>query len=218
MLVNYLGDHLGTFGMLALGVLVVSLVWVGRSWRRLRAMSSTRTRTCAELAARLKESPTGTPVPAEITGTAAPGPDGPLSSTHFETPCVWHRSRYNSPGEGGGSWSTISDRPFVVDDGSGQVLVYPSGARVESVHERRERSGRFTYDEKTLPPGGELYLRGTVQAADGQLVMRPDQGGPYLISTFSEKETATRIRGAVQAGFVFAGVALVVIVLDALVF
>lgn len=171
----------------------------------------------------------------EVVGAAEPGPDGVLLAPESGLEAVWtrtklvhefwemqerevdgHRRRERRERE-----EVVSDlssqTPFVVDDGSGTVLVHPKRAKIdepEEVLDRFEpapaqgsseglsgvlsallRSGAdsgtlgFRHQEWIIRPGTRLYVQGEVQDGDGSLRFdAPQDKGSFLISTRSEEE------------------------------
>jgi hypothetical protein len=112
----------------------------------------------------------------------------------------------------------VSEAGFVVDDGTGQVVVAPAGADVdhpEQVVDRfdrhdgsgsagagvldsvlsavllsGDRSGTigFETEEWIIRPGARLYVHGEVSDASGRLRFAKPDKGRYVISTRSEQE------------------------------
>lgn len=96
------------------------------------------------------EAPAGGPV--KLDGTARPA-RGTVESPFTGTDCLiceYEIEEYGS-GEGFGNWTTIAEdrivAPFLVDDGTGTVLVEPAGVRTTLA-----REARIEVDGGTEPP------------------------------------------------------------------
>jgi hypothetical protein len=116
----------------------------------------------------------------ELAGTAQLPGGLPLVSELTQHPCCWYWFKVEKKAsndkwkhERGGE----SHAPFVLDDGSGKCLVYPSEAEVHS-HRRKtwiENDRRFT--EVTILPDDRLYAIGafsTLRPLDGEAAVRAE--------------------------------------------
>ena len=167
-------ESLAVTGVCLLLIAAISLfAWSG-NYRRWRLIVDTPT-SCIDSAAQGY---------VELAGRArsnATGPEGsPLLSELTQVPCCWFWFRVERKGsknrwtyERGGE----SHAPFVLDDRTGQCLVYPSEAEVYS-HRRKtwqEDDRRFT--EVTILPEDPLYAIGafsTLQPLDGEAAVRAE--------------------------------------------
>lgn len=111
----------------------------------------------------------------EVVGAAQPGPDGPLTATISQVPCVWHRHvvrrrywRSVSDGKGGRRQERRTEQvsefssgaAFTVADETGAVVVAPDGATVD-------RPERVHHEFKQDPSGGNLTALGvTIRLGD----------------------------------------------------
>lgn len=91
----------------------------------------------------------------------------PLVAPLTKTPCVWYRYKVEEERGSGRNknWHTIqqgaADRPFLLDDGTGQCLVDPSGAelrfRNKAVWHSRKPDGHFRRDSPYPGSLGSLF-------------------------------------------------------------
>ncbi|ROO86165.1 E3 ubiquitin ligase [Actinocorallia herbida] len=114
----------------------------------------------------------------EVTGTAEPGPGGPLTAPLSGRPCVWYRAVARQKTASGVSFfhTDVSAAPIVLNDGTGRITVLPDremrGA-LRSVDLRRVPPAEagplprgasdaewYRYEEWILPPGEHLYACG----------------------------------------------------------
>jgi hypothetical protein len=189
-----------------------------------------------------------------IHASSVAGPDGALRGPASERECAWyrlvHRERVrHTERDSDGSRRTRteerevsreeSDRPFLVDDGTGRVLVDPSGARMDDpveTHDRVESGGGTAGSvevagvriglgegaiglrvvEHILPLGVPVYvLGGAFDGPGGPRIGRPGKG-MFVISTRSPGEIVRHARRmamlgvALGAGLVVIGVGLVI--------
>jgi hypothetical protein len=248
--------------VIAAGILVVA-----RSYRaKAHAARATETLSCGDIAQ--LSSGVGAEVGGglfkqrcEVVGQAAPGDGGLLAAPHSGSEAVWHRSsvthRYweieetrNDRGETSRSRvekeSTVSDlvseAPFLVSDGSGEVLVAPDGANVDAPERVVDRfdpqteapsSGflvnlfrsdpdggtlGFRYQEWIIRPGARLYVHGVVSDATGRPSFAKD--GRFIISSRSEEEIVGQAESVARwttiAGGVLAVAGVVLLVAGAL--
>ena len=84
-------------------------------------------------------------------------------------PCVWYR--YSVEEQRGNKWhpvgSGMSSDTFLLDDGTGQVVIDPDCAEILSRDRRRWRDGNLRYTEWLLTPGGDLYALGELRTEGG---------------------------------------------------
>jgi hypothetical protein len=127
-----------------------------------------------------------------------------------------------------------SASPFAVADASGAVAVAPEGARIdapEQVLDRFDATGAgaaltdgllgsflrsgsdsgtlgFGYEEWVIRPGARLYVQGEVADRTGELAFgKPEDDGPFLVSTRSEEEIVSGALGNAKVATVVAAVA-----------
>ncbi len=70
----------------------------------------------------------------EIRGRAGASPLGPLLSPFSHTPCCWYRAAGGCADDAAVERESVA--PFVVDDGTGQCLVWPAGAEISAARAR----------------------------------------------------------------------------------
>ncbi len=70
----------------------------------------------------------------EIRGSARVSPLGPLLSPYSHTPCCWYRAAGGCADDAAVERESVA--PFVVDDGTGQCLVWPAGAEISAARAR----------------------------------------------------------------------------------
>ena len=140
-----------------------------------------RLRTIADTpAARIRSASQGY---LELSGIAG-NHHGSIPAPLTDTPCVWYRYRIQKRQDGGRNrdWTTVeegtAERPFRLDDGTGQCLVEPAGAQLK-LHRRvrwegpnrdpRQRQarfawlgmgGRYRFTEERIHEGDPVYLLG----------------------------------------------------------
>ncbi|MGE5220955.1 MAG: GIDE domain-containing protein [Omnitrophica WOR_2 bacterium] len=132
----------------------------------------------------------------------------PIESPVKNVPCVFWEMEIQEAkkGKNGVTWSTVlskrSDEPFVLNDETGKVSVFPAGARVILENESCDdlenlpvtvrnfivRSGlhmktlwgadkHFRVIERTISPDQELYVRGKAEERSGQIVITTGDRG-----------------------------------------
>src|SRR4051812_579797 len=248
-------------GVILIVIAVVPLL-IGRSHRgKARDAASTETLTCGDLTqlssgVGQEVGPGDFSQRCEVVGRAEAGEGGVLSAPHSGTEAVWHRSQvihrywqYETRTVGDETQRTrvekdevVSDitsaAPFVVSDGSGQVVVSPEGAEIdhpERVVDRFEpytdgapapsglagvlssvlRAGAqsgtlgFRYQEWILRPGARLYVNGEVSDASGRLAFAKPADGRFIVSTRSEEQIVGSAEKTALWSTVGAGVAAV---------
>jgi hypothetical protein len=225
-------------GLVALGLSVV-LIFLYRSQKnRLGVMQSTQTsqvHMLRELAQSMKEGvgEGNLAYMTEVKGKVVCA--SPLQSELEGVECVYYAMRiereyeetyYENDPQGRrqrrtrtGSDTVASNQrsaPFLVDDGTGQILVDPGGAEfvAEKVVSRFEpggdnsggeiRLGSFSltlpsltgdrrtlgyrFEEEAIPVGRELYVLGEAAEVNGELRLRQPGQGPFIISLKGEEE------------------------------
>jgi len=118
----------------------------------------------------------------ELTGECRPIADAELLRYGRVPPCLWYhativeqnrtfgRSRANTRFE-------RSDDTFLMADRTGECVIDPEHAEVQSAHQTRWRDGHVHYLVKYLMPGDRLYAIGdmrTFRASDGALNRKAD--------------------------------------------
>lgn len=215
--VGKMGDWILGTGLAGIILLYVSarLAWgARRTRRRLQAVTTTETTPCATVGALVGAGGGGGRV--ECVGRARPGPGGLLTAPYSGRPCVWHRSVTTHT-----YWGklrtepeyamltkvesdTASERPFVLADASGQVLVDVATADREllcevgaEAYHRFDQTGRDTEEgrdhrEWLIAPEQEVYVLGEGNLRDGWPVIgRPRRGGDRLVVTTKSQEELT---------------------------
>ncbi|CAN5740626.1 hypothetical protein BH20ACT2_BH20ACT2_10610 [soil metagenome] len=190
---------------------VVAAVYAFAAGATARSVSAALTVTCADAT-------TADGVIA-VSGTAEPGPEGPVHAPLSGTACVWYEvetvERWDDheddddPATGRGtrteSRRQVSDRPFVLRDAFGTVLVDPhGGAKADHLPVSFEEHGvaagdtpgesRADHKESVLVTGDAVFVTAEVVAhRDGLAVL----GGPGLLVS---GRTGAAIRAAGQTG------------------
>ena len=169
-----------SWGLMGLGAFFLLRQGV-RAFTALRTVADTPT-------ARIRTAPQGY---VELEGVARDQGE-PLTAPLTHVPCLWYRFQIEERRRQGrgDKWVTVergaSARPFLLDDGSGQCLVEPAGARIEprgrdvwhgperSPGRRRAQGGmlfgfihlpiglgdRFRFTEERITAGEPVYLLG----------------------------------------------------------
>jgi len=149
---------MATWGAIALAVALVAAIIGYLETRKRRTMAQTATLACSELRREAEAGgPGGFKTVCEVDGKAAPGPGGALTAPFSTGDCVWHRStvthhywemKRDSDGdrrrvEGQRAVSEDqSQEPFLLDDGTGTILVQPRGEQPDGapkVHSHFEK-------------------------------------------------------------------------------
>jgi len=156
------GAKIGTMmGWLCVLCLVggISLVLWVLNFRRVRAVADTPT-------SRVASAPQGY---VELYGIARQHTGQPLIGPLTSTPCIWYRFEIEE--KRGKDWVTtdrgLSEQTFILDDGSGQVVVDPDWAEVMTDHFRRWVEGKHRYSEWLLLPNDRLYAIGEFTTIGG---------------------------------------------------
>lgn len=224
-------------GVLALVAGAVCAYFAQTARARQHAMITTETLSAQELGA-LQQAAVQAAGPGafryrvEVTGRLCAGGSGPLTSELAKVDCVWHRhvvtrKYWETRRDSKGSTRRVSrteimsqhtsGQPFLVQDPSGVVTVYPGGVLVDGaqkVLDRFERDtgggattlqlGKFRmsipsddsgtdgyqYEEWVLRPGRRVYVLGEASDATGELAVTE----PQIVSTRTEAELLARSR------------------------
>jgi len=118
----------------------------------------------------------------ELNGTCRPVPDSDLLHYGRAPPCLWYRAKITEHKSGFGKSGTTtrierSDDCFLVEDGTGECVIDPEHAEVQSAHKTSWRDGSRRYSVDFLVEGDRLYAIGslhTLRAADGTLDRKTD--------------------------------------------
>ncbi|MBU2072938.1 MAG: E3 ubiquitin ligase family protein [Actinobacteria bacterium] len=230
---------MGWFLVALLAAVVAGIAWwTGRSATRRRGrLLATETSTVATLT-EVAAAATGAAGAGsyrevvELSGEAHPGPGGRLTSPETGTPCVWHRhtvtrryKKVTKDAEGKKSTSTAeetvtsetSSTPFVLRDGTGEVLVEASGGvdgarkSLSEFREGRRGGGRdtigFEHEEWVLEPGTRLFVAGEVSDDGGVLTLRKPAKGDLVVTTRSEEQLLDSAAGSARTASIVAKVA-----------
>jgi hypothetical protein len=154
--------------VLSLGALVA---WLG-ALRRYRAIADTPT-------AVLRSAPQGY---VELTGKCRAAPDEELLRYGKAPPCLWYLATIveHSRNFGKSRFHTRFERSedtFLIEDGTGECVIDPEHAEVQSAHQTSWRQGTTYFRVTYLLPGDRIYVIGdmrTLRAADGSLDRRAD--------------------------------------------
>lgn len=145
--------------VLALMALISLFAWYSALYR-LRTIGGTPTSRIASAAQGY----------VELLGQGRCHPDAPLLSRLRQLPCLWYRYRIEEKNDRN-QWRLIdsgeSENSFLLDDGSGQCIVDPSGAEILTRHRDSWRQGRRRYTEWQLIPGDRLYALGHFKTVGG---------------------------------------------------
>lgn len=145
----------------AAGVVCIAstLLW-HRAYRRARAIADTPT-------SRIASAHQGC---IEVRGHARALPGTPLLTPFSLLPCVWYRGRLERRSDN--KWELVSEgcsgQSFLIQDGSGQLLVDPEGAEVSTDDVRRSLRGDERWTEWVIVPGASVYALGMFATLGGQ--------------------------------------------------
>lgn len=227
------------FILILAGVGLLVMAWLHRS--RLQNMSDTRTYTAAQLNGAPGRGLAGKLV--EVKGKVVCS--DPAISSESKIPCAIYKTlveqkvrqrRRELDGDvrSTSNWETVHDikdaRDFYVEDATGRVKVYPSGAETvleATMDEYASRGldimtslrGYFADEqvvaarrkEEVLRVGSSVYVLGELHFRDGgSSIVIPEGGGRYLISVKSEEELAADSLKRIAWGF-YGGVSMIVI-------
>jgi hypothetical protein len=154
--------------VLCLGGLVA---WLG-ALKRYRAIADTPT-------AVLRSAAQGY---VELTGTCRAAPDEELLRYGKTPPCLWYLATITERQRRFGKTRTHtrferSEDTFLIEDGTGECVVDPEHAEVQSAHQTSWRKGTTYYRVSYLLPGDRIYVIGdmrTLRPGDGTLDRRAD--------------------------------------------
>jgi len=137
----------------------ISIFAWSANFRRSRAVADTPT-------SRVASAPQGY---VELFGRAKPHPGMSMTSPVSMRPCVWFRYRIEE--QSGNKWkevgSGMSTDTFLLDDGTGTVVIDPDCAEIVVRDYRCWRDGRRRYTEWLFTPGGSLYALGELRTEGG---------------------------------------------------
>jgi len=216
------------FGWLYIAIAATAASAVVYASHRRRAIAQTPT-------ARLKGSVHGN---VEVKGVARPLPKAlALRAPLTGEVALWYRTERNKRRGLSEPWyvdrSEAADVPFVIDDGSGQCLVFPAGLASSGAHEWRSRSGLEERVERWIAPGDTVFVVGELrslrrdqlpaalserlpQAETIRVLTAPRDGRPFLIGNRSEQgeQLFYRAAGTVNLVFLLLALALGVLILQ----
>ena len=121
----------------------------------------------------------------ELTGECRQMADAELLRYGKVPPCLWYLATIVEHNRTLGRGRTHtrfrrSNDTFLIHDGTGECVVYPEHAEVQSAHQTRWRDGNTYHIVKYLMPGDRLYAIGdmhTFRASDGTLNQKADVSG-----------------------------------------
>ena len=143
----------------AMGVLALWQWW--RHYRRYRFVADTPTGRC--------HSPTQGY--GQYHGQARACSGTPLLTPYGMMRCVWYyasrqrRDDHHQPA--GPSHRSTSESAFLLQDGSGQLVIEPDGASVEALHHRQWHDQDYHYHENWIADGDPLYAMGSLATHAG---------------------------------------------------
>ncbi len=154
--------HMGTAGGWAISLALIaatSLFAWSANFRRSRVISDTPT-------SRVASAPQGY---VELFGKAKLHPGYNTISPASRRPCVWFR--YLAEQKIGDKWERVeggmSSETFMLDDGTGQVVIDPDNAEIMTKDYRSWRERTLRYKEWLLTPGNNLYALGELKTQGG---------------------------------------------------
>lgn len=196
--------------LLALAGAAVASFWYGfKAWRENRLVGDTpisRVRSAAQGYI-------------ELRGRGVPMPNARASAPLTGKPCTWWRYKIEQRSSDGRSrtWSIVdsgtSDAPFLLDDGTGQCLVYPRGAEVFAnakdvwygstnwpdvripdgtgffgkLADALLAGGRYRYTEYRMQPNEPVCALGEYRSG-GSATERPDQAVAELLRAWKQDQ------------------------------
>jgi hypothetical protein len=199
------GEWLVTFGYAV--VLALGSGWLIREGFRRRRQRELMTDTPTEEAESLSMGPS------EISGVARTGDREPLPAPFTDDDCVvadWRVEEYDDDDGDDGAWQTVGSgldgMPFLVDDGTGRVLVEPNVDTLYEFDEGSETTVEVGVDESPPTPVRSFIDRSSdvdpvtgagdgVGTSDGdrryhQRIIEPDED-VYVFGTVQPREDAT---------------------------
>ena len=162
LLLVLVGARIGTaigwvFCLTAIGV--ISLFAWSANFRRSRVVSDTPT-------SRVASAPQGY---VELYGKAKLHPGRVMVSPASQRACVWYR--YLVEQKIGDKWQRVdggmSNETFLLDDGTGQVVIDPDCAEIITSDRRSWRDGTLRYKEWLLTPVNKVYALGELRTEGG---------------------------------------------------
>ena len=247
--------------MLIAGVvcLVLAGAAAGYAWwmhRRHQALAAVETSTCGQMrqladAAGVSAGPGVFRQRCELAGVARAAHVGTVNAPQSGRECVWYRTKVtheywdwewerDSDGDRHRERKRKSrvlsddksDVPFSVDDGTGQAVVYPDDADIDSPIEVMDEFDRapepegfldiikdslddedtigYRREEWIIPLEQRLFVQGEVTDEGGKLLLRKPDEGPFQVSTRSEEELVKEARFGRRWGSVGAGTLAVI--------
>ena len=131
----------------------------------------------------------------ELFGKARLHPGITMTSPVSMRPCVWfrycieeqHDNKWREVGSG------MSTDTFLLDDGTGKVVIDPDRAEIVSCDRRKWRNGPRRYTEWLLTPGGDLYALGELRTEGGSAACSGclpylRRGSVYFVSSALARE------------------------------
>ena len=223
--------------------------------RRHEQLAAVETSTCGHMrqladAANVSAGPGVFRQRCELTGVARAAHVGTVTAPQTKRECVWYRSKITHEYYDW-DWETDSDGdrrrerkrksrvlnddksdiPFAVDDGTGQAVVYPDEADIDSPLEVMDQLDReatkdlldlvsvsfggddtigYKREEWIIPLEQRLFVQGEVTDDDGKLMLRKPEKGAFRVSTRSEEELVKEAQTGRKWGTVGAGALAVV--------
>lgn len=114
-----------------------------------------------------------------LEGRAAAFPEKPLESPLTCQPCCWYSYKVVEGDDQRRSASVTenetSEWSFMLNDGSGESVVDPVGAKLISVRVKKWRAGNFYYTERLILPGDPIFVLGQF-VTTGSMVTEYDVG------------------------------------------
>ena len=247
--------------MLIAGVvcLVLAAAAAGYAWwqhRRHEHLAAVETSTCGHMrqladAANVSAGPGLFRQRCELAGVARAAHVGRVNAPQTGRECVWYRTKVtheywdwewerDSDGDRHRERKRKSrvlsddksDIPFAVDDGTGQAVVYPDEADIDSpigVMDQFDRAPEakgfldmikesvrdddtigYRREEWIIPVDQRLFVQGEVTDEGGKLMLRKPEKGPFRVSTRSEEELAKEAQFGRRWGTVGAGALAVI--------
>lgn len=199
------GEWLVTFGYAV--ILGLSGAWLIRKGFRRRKQRELMTDTPTEQAESLSMGPS------EVNGVARTGDREPLPAPFSDDECIvadWRVREYDEDAGDDGSWQTVGSgldgMPFLVDDGTGEVLVRPNVDSLYEFDEGSETTVRVDVDDAPPAPIRSFIDRSPdvdpvtesgsgVGTSDGdrkyhQKTIRPEED-VYVFGTVQPREDVT---------------------------
>jgi hypothetical protein len=238
--------------------LVLAAAAAGYAWwqhRRHEQLAAVETSTCGHMrqladAANVSAGPGVFRQRCELAGVARAAHVGTVTAPQTKRECVWYRSKITHEYYDW-DWETDSDGdrrrerkrksrvlnddksdiPFAVDDGTGQAVVYPDKADIDSPIEVMDQFDReatkdlldlvtvsfggddtigYRRKEWIIPVEQRLFVQGEVTDEDGKLLLRKPERGAFQVSTRSEEELAKEAQTGRKWGTVGAGALAVI--------